>query len=81
MGLVAAALAREADIPGFSTHTLRHLRLTDLARAGLDITEIAKFAGHRSLASTMLYIHLSGRDMARAFERASRLLIDRFERL
>lgn len=80
-GLVAAALAREANVPGFSTHTLRHLRLTDLARAGLDITEIAKFAGHRSLATTMLYIHLSGRDMARAFERASHVLTDRFERL
>ena len=80
-GLVAAALARDADVPGFSTHTLRHLRLTDLARAGLDIMEIAKFAGHRSMESTMLYIHLSGRDMARAFERASRGLVDRFEQL
>lgn len=80
-GLLAAALAREADVPGFSTHTLRHLRLTDLARAGLDVTEIARFAGHRSLESTMLYIHLSGRDMARAFERASRGLVDRFGRL
>jgi len=76
-GLLAAALARQADVPGFSTHTLRHMRLTDLARAGLDIPEIARFAGHRSLESTMLYIHLSGRDIARAFERASRGLIDR----
>lgn len=77
-GLLAAALARDAALPGFTTHTLRHLRLTDLARAGLDITEIGRFAGHRSLESTMLYIHLSGRDLARAFERASRGLIDRF---
>jgi len=80
-GLLAAALAREVDLPGFSTHTLRHLRLTDLARAGLDIKELARFAGHRSLESTMTYIHLSGRDMARAFHRASPLLIDRFAQL
>jgi integrase len=80
-GLLAAALARDAAIPGFSTHTLRHLRLTDLARAGLDVTEISRFAGHRSLESTMLYIHLSGRDLARAFERASRGIVDRFTQL
>ncbi len=80
-GLVAAALAREADVPGFSTHTLRHLRLTDLARAGLDLKEIAQFAGHRSTDSTMTYIHLSGRDLARAFDRASRAFADRFQLL
>lgn len=78
-GMVAAALAREADVPGFSTHTLRHLRLTDLARAGLDLKEIAHFAGHRSTDSTMAYIHLSGRDLARAFDRASRALADRLQ--
>ncbi len=77
-GLLAATLAREADVPGFSTHTLRHLRLTDLARAGLDIKELARFAGHRSLESTMTYIHLSGRDIALAFRRVSPVLIDRF---
>jgi integrase/recombinase XerD len=80
-GLLAAALAREADVPGFSTHTLRHLRLTYLARAGLGITEIAKFAGHRSTETTMTYIHLSGRDLARAFDRASRVMAERFGRL
>jgi integrase/recombinase XerD len=80
-GLLAAALAREADVPGFSTHTLRHLRLTDLARAGLGITEIAKFAGHRSTETTMTYIHLSGRDLARAFDRVSRVMAERFGRL
>jgi integrase/recombinase XerD len=80
-GLLASALALEAEVPGFSTHTLRHLRLTDLARAGLDIKELARFAGHRSLESTMAYIHLSGRDMAIAFQRASRVLVDRFAEL
>lgn len=77
-GLLAAALASEAGVPGFSTHTLRHLRLTDLARAGFDITEIAQFAGHRNLDSTRLYIHLSGRDIARAFQRAAPRLANRF---
>jgi integrase/recombinase XerD len=46
---------------------LRHLCLTDLARAGWDIHEIATFAGHRSVQTTLLYIHLSGRDLSQKF--------------
>lgn len=61
-------IARRAQVPQFSTHTLRHLCLTDLARAGWDIHEIASFAGHRSIQTTMLYIHLSGRELAQKLE-------------
>lgn len=61
---VVASIAARAGVPRFSTHTLRHLCLTDLARAGWDIHEIARFAGHRSLQTTLQYIHLSGRDLA-----------------
>jgi integrase/recombinase XerD len=57
-------VARVSGVLRFTTHTLRHLCLTDLARAGWDIHEIATFAGHRSLASTLLYIHLSGRELS-----------------
>ena len=32
-------------------------------RAGWDIHEIAAFAGHRSIQTTLLYIYLSGRDL------------------
>lgn len=59
-----AGVARVSGVVRFTTHTLRHLCLTDLARAGWDIHEIATFAGHRSLASTLLYIHLSGRELS-----------------
>lgn len=58
-------IARRAAVPRFTTHTLRHLCLTDLARADWDIHEIAAFAGHRSIQTTLLYVHLSGRDLSR----------------
>lgn len=58
-------IADESCVPEFRTHTLRHLRLTDLARAGWDIHEIATYAGHRSIQTTLRYIHLSGREVAR----------------
>jgi site-specific recombinase XerD len=61
---VILGVARRACVERFSTHTLRHLCLTDLARAGWDIHEIAAFAGHRSIQTTLLYIHLSGRDLS-----------------
>jgi len=62
-------LSEESGVDGFTTHTLRHLRLTDLARAGWDVHEIATFAGHRSIQTTLGYIHLSGRDLAEKLER------------
>lgn len=62
-------IAQCAKVEQFSTHTLRHLCLTDLARAGWDIHEIARFAGHRSTQTTLRYIHLSGRELADKLQR------------
>ncbi len=61
---VVRRIADAADLPRFTTHTLRHLCLTDLARTGWDLHEIARFAGHRNVSVTQQYIHLSGRDLA-----------------
>ena len=61
---VVRRIAAAAGVPRFSTHTTRHLCLTDLARMGWELHAIATFAGHRSTESTFKYIHLSGRDLA-----------------
>lgn len=61
---VVRQIALAAGVPQFSTHALRHLCLTDLARMGWEVHAIAAFAGHRSTDSTLSYIHLSGRDLA-----------------
>lgn len=66
---VVQRISARAGVPRFSTHTPRHLCLTDLARAGWDIHDIARFAGHRSTQTTLQYIHLSGRDLAAKLER------------
>jgi len=67
---VVRRLALRAGVPTLTTHSFRHLCLTDLARAGWDIEEIASFAGHRSIQSTLLYIHLSARDLSDKFARS-----------
>ena len=64
---VVHALARRAGVARFSTHTPRHLCLTDLARSGWELHAIARFAGHRNVATTLQYIHLSGRELAAKF--------------
>ena len=57
-------IALASGVERFSTHTTRHLCLTDLARMGWELHAIASFAGHRHTDSTLQYIHLSGRDLA-----------------
>jgi len=61
---VVERIADRSAVSDFTTHTLRHLCLTDLARENWDLHEIATFAGHRNVETTLLYIHLSGRDLA-----------------
>jgi len=65
---VVKGIADHSGVQQFTTHTLRHLCLTDLARCGWEIHEIALFAGHRSIESTLRYIHLSGRELGAKVE-------------
>lgn len=67
---IVQRLAECADLPRFTTHTPRHLRLTHLARAHLDLHQIATYAGHRSLQTSMQYIHLSGVELNEAVSRS-----------
>jgi integrase/recombinase XerD len=66
---VVQRIATQAGVQRLSTHTFRHLCLTDLARSGWDLHEIAQFAGHRNTETTLQYVHLSGRELSRKLER------------
>jgi integrase/recombinase XerD len=68
---IVRAVALRTGLPYFTTHTFRHLRLTDLARSGLELHEIATYAGHRSLNTTMMYIHLGSQELGERVRRAS----------
>jgi integrase/recombinase XerD len=46
-------------LPALTPHTLRHQRCTILKRAGVNLDDIALFAGHKNVDSTRLYIHLA----------------------
>jgi integrase len=76
---VVQRVAGRADVPRFTTHTFRHLRLTDLARCRLDLHEIATYAGHRHLRTTHQYIQLSGTELAARVRHATQHLEQRLE--
>lgn len=79
---VVTRLAKRAGLHHrFTTHTPRHLRLTDLARCGMEIHTIAQYAGHRNLETTKLYIKLSGRETAERVRVCMQDLDRRLERL
>jgi integrase len=56
---VVQAIARRAGVEPFTTHTPRHLRLTDLARLGLGAREIARFAGLATASLARRYLRLA----------------------
>ena len=53
-----AALAK-ADIADFHWHDLRHTTASYMAMSGVSQLEMAKLLGHKTLAMTMRYSHLS----------------------
>jgi integrase/recombinase XerD len=66
---VIRRVRERAGVPRYTTHTPRHLCLTDLARAGWSLYELAAYAGHKNPHTTMIYVHLSGRDLVHRFVR------------
>lgn len=55
-------------LPALTPHTLRHQRCTMLKRAGVNLDDIALFAGHKNTNTTRLYIHLAPGELGRRIQ-------------
>jgi len=56
--------------PSQPWHALRHAFCTTLAAAGVDVAIIKELAGHKSIETTMRYIHVNDRQKRDAISKA-----------
>ncbi len=67
--------ARErAGLRRIACHTLRHTCFTRLREAGMELEALQAQAGHRSLDTTRLYIHLANSWLAEEYDKASKVI-------
>lgn len=55
---------KQAGLPKFTTpHTLRHSFATDLLAQGVDLRVVQEFLGHKNVATTQIYTHVTNKKL------------------
>ncbi len=62
-------IGRDAGIPDLTVHRFRHTALTMLAEAGMSPILLQKFAGHASVATTLIYARPDDKAVQEEYER------------
>jgi site-specific recombinase XerD len=71
---IIRAARRRAGIAHGSCHELRHTCLTRLREAGMALEAVQAQAGHRSIESTRIYLHLANDWLSNEYLRAAELI-------
>ena len=72
---ILAAARRRAGLERATCHQLRHTCLTRLREAGMALEAVQAQAGHVSIESTRIYLHLSDDWLADEYRRAAELIV------
>jgi site-specific recombinase XerD len=60
---------KKAGLENVTPHTLRHTFASHLVMAGIDLSTVQRLLGHRDIATTMIYAHLTEDHLARGVEK------------
>ena len=71
---ILAGARRRAGLERGTCHQLRHTCLTRLREAGMALEAVQAQAGHRSIESTRIYLHLTNDWLAGEYQRAAALI-------
>jgi len=70
---------QKADTPGIQCHRMRHTCFTRLRQGGMSLEALQAQAGHRSINTTRIYLHLCPRELQEEYLRMSDELFSSFE--
>jgi integrase/recombinase XerD len=68
---IVSGACQRAKLPRLTCHQLRHTCFTRLREAGMALEAIQAQAGHRSIESTRIYLHLANDWLAHEYRRAA----------
>jgi integrase len=74
MDVVLAAARRRAGLDHATCHELRHTCLTRLREAGMALEAVQAQAGHASIESTRIYLHLADDWLAAQYRKAAEVI-------
>jgi len=60
---------KKAGLKGVSPHTLRHTFASHLIMSGVDLRTVQGLLGHKNIATTMIYSHLTQEHLAKGIEK------------
>jgi site-specific recombinase XerD len=64
------AVMADAGLEGRSCHSLKHTRASLMIEGGANLAEVRQMLGHKSLSSTLRYVHATDEQAAKAARRA-----------